>query len=232
VPMVAEFKNNRRLIAGWVHSVLGWGGAMMQRELVQFEDGRLGMKWIPELTPQPKGENLAENIQISKEKISLSSEESYLFEVDVESRNSEKIAFSLDDGKIACDLELDFIKKTVQINDCEINKFAEVLPTPLEALAPLKDMEVHAMHSGITNIPQFAKNYALPDACGQMENFKLRMMLRRSKKMRGTVLDVEIAGRKTLISVRDNFFPTTLSVICQGEAKLGNEKLFNIYFEE
>ena len=231
VPMVAEFKNNRRLIAGWVHSVLGWGGALMQRELVQFEDGRLGMKWIPELIPQTNGKNLIKSSLLGG-KINLSKEESYLFEADVDSLDCEKIAFSFDDGKTACSLELDFIKKRVQINDCEINKFAQALPTPLEALAPLKDMEVHAMHSGITNIPQFAKNYALPDACGQNEHFKLRMTLRRSKKMRGTVLDVELAARKTLISVRDDFFPTSLSLICQGAAKIHNEKLFNISFEE
>ncbi|MBQ8351959.1 MAG: hypothetical protein IJY20_07975, partial [Clostridia bacterium] len=55
VPMVAELDNGRRIIAGWIRSDLGWGAALMQRELIAEEGGRLGMRWIPELFPKKLG---------------------------------------------------------------------------------------------------------------------------------------------------------------------------------
>lgn len=51
VPMVAAWPDNRRLIAGWVVHPEGWGGWLALHELVQYPDGKLGSKWIPEITP-------------------------------------------------------------------------------------------------------------------------------------------------------------------------------------
>ena len=56
VPMVAEWKG-RRLIGGWISHPDGWGGWLAFRELIQFSDGKLGMKWVPEFEktlPPPK----------------------------------------------------------------------------------------------------------------------------------------------------------------------------------
>ncbi len=48
VPMVVPFGENRRIIAGWIRHPSGWGGYLCLRELVQFADGKLGSKWLPE----------------------------------------------------------------------------------------------------------------------------------------------------------------------------------------
>jgi hypothetical protein len=55
VPMVAEFKDNRRLIAGWTFSPPphgSWAGYLVFRELIQYPDGTLGMKWPEEMIPE------------------------------------------------------------------------------------------------------------------------------------------------------------------------------------
>ncbi len=52
VPMVAPWKGNRRLILGWINHRYGWGGWLCLRELVQYPDGHLGTKWVPEV-PMP-----------------------------------------------------------------------------------------------------------------------------------------------------------------------------------
>ena len=52
VPMVAPWHSNRRIMAGWIAHPWGWGGWLAFHELVQFPDGKLGTKWVPE-TPHP-----------------------------------------------------------------------------------------------------------------------------------------------------------------------------------
>jgi beta-fructofuranosidase len=51
VPKVAPFKGNRRIMAGFV-SWPGWGGNLALRELLQYRDGSLGVKWPREVVPQ------------------------------------------------------------------------------------------------------------------------------------------------------------------------------------
>lgn len=54
VPMVASWKNDRRLYIGWLNHVHGWGGWLVFREVVSYPDGRLGLKWVPEIqSPVP-----------------------------------------------------------------------------------------------------------------------------------------------------------------------------------
>jgi hypothetical protein len=50
VPKVAEFTDNRRILAGF-NFERGWAGHLALRELVQSPDGSLGMKFPPELIP-------------------------------------------------------------------------------------------------------------------------------------------------------------------------------------
>ena len=53
VPTVAPFGENRRILAGWLGFLdeAWWGGWLVFRELVQFPDGTLGTKWVPEIAP-------------------------------------------------------------------------------------------------------------------------------------------------------------------------------------
>jgi hypothetical protein len=54
VPKTGEFPGNRRIFAGWMADG-GFGGNLVLRDMVQFEDGTLGTKFVPEMIP-PTGE--------------------------------------------------------------------------------------------------------------------------------------------------------------------------------
>ena len=54
VPMVTTWKGNRRIMAGWISHPCGWGGWLAFHELVQYPDGKLGVKWLPETPPPGK----------------------------------------------------------------------------------------------------------------------------------------------------------------------------------
>ena len=96
----------------------------------------------------------------------------------------------------------------------------------------LEQMQEFSSEKPYTNninmdIPNNARNYCLPDIDGIDKSFKLKIMLRYSKRMRATVIDTEIAESRTLISVRENFFPTEFKVICDGNIVIENN-LFKI----
>ncbi len=50
VPKVAEFTGNRRILTGFLFD-RGWAGNLALRELIQYPDGSLGIKFPPELIP-------------------------------------------------------------------------------------------------------------------------------------------------------------------------------------
>ena len=52
VPSICEVDNGRYLMAGWVEIGNHWGGALVVRELLQHPDGRIGSRWVKELTPR------------------------------------------------------------------------------------------------------------------------------------------------------------------------------------
>jgi len=43
--------DGRFLMAAWI-PIRGWGGPLVIRELIQFPDGRIGSKWMPEVMPE------------------------------------------------------------------------------------------------------------------------------------------------------------------------------------
>ena len=238
VPMVTTFKDNRRIIAGWVcsHLVstkteLDWGGALVQRELVQEKDGRLSMKWVPEMLPELLGENLIKG-DIKLGKTPIERHKNYSLCLEIDPKSAEKIALSLDDGEKACTLELDIKEKTAQINRAEIGCFADKIETPRAQFEKIPPDNKSYHSTTIRNIPSYAANYTLPDVRGIDKPFKLKVMLRYSKKMRACVIDAEINEANTLISVRSGFFPTSLSLLGQGDFSVKDAVLKEFATEE
>ena len=50
VPAITEIPGGRFVEAGWV-GIRGWGGFLAFRELIQYPDGRISSKWMPEIMP-------------------------------------------------------------------------------------------------------------------------------------------------------------------------------------
>ena len=74
VPMVASFNNNRRILAGWTFSPYphgSWAGYLVFRELIQYSDGTLGMKWPEEMIPK-SGTPIAWNLNAPENGINKS----------------------------------------------------------------------------------------------------------------------------------------------------------------
>ena len=221
VPMVAEFAGERRIIAGWVESPWGWGGVLMQRELVQEENGKLGMKWIPELSPKPQSEYRLQYKNDIFDGIELEKTKSYYLELQVNPKTAKRLGLSFSNRKNTCVLELDFENNRMQINDASIGEFGAKIPTNLEQMS-----DVMTNIKRIKNIPRGAKNYSLPDIAGINEPFCFKLILRYSKKMRSTVIDAEIAERRTMISVRNGFYPTKITTLKDGDLDV---KIVSIY---
>lgn len=232
VPMVTSFKGNRMIISGWTETSMGWGGVMMQRELIQEEGGRLGMKWVPEMLPELKSNNLVDGIDVLSQNIPVEWNKNYSLCLDIDPQNAECIALSLDNGEKAVTLEIDIPSQTAQINDAPIGDFASHIETPREQFLKLDPKITNYNSSGLKDIPRYAVNYRLPDIRGVDERFKLKVLLHYSRKLRACVIDAEIAERRTLISVRTGFFPTNLSLLNKGDISIEDAVLKEFVEEE
>lgn len=210
VPMVAAF-GERRLMAGWVPGLLGWGGAMMQRELIAEEGGVLGMKWIPELAPTPVGEELSAAWD-GEAPLSLPEKKSFLLDLSVDGLGERKLSLVFSDGEKSCVLWLDGRRERVGFADTSESE----IPTDFEQLSAFGDSIDIYPKAKLSDIARNAHNYTLSGIKGTDTPFTLRIASRYSRRMRATVFDVEIAKRRTLISVRTDFYPTRLSLLSNG----------------
>lgn len=226
VPMVAELPGNRRVIAGWIQCFLGWGSVLMQRELLQEEGGKLGLRWLPEITPEPTGDNLMAGNEQFTAAVCFDRDASYLLETVIDPGNASKMALNLSDGEQACVIQFDFAAKRVTVNDAPIDGFGEAIPSVREKV--LNPEPPRKTYWDIPDTPQRACNYTLTDIQGIDRPFTFKLMIRRSSRIISTVLDAEIAGHRTLISMRPEFFPTRASLLSDGNLTAGNVSLRQI----
>lgn len=201
VPMVAEFASGRRIMAGWIRNQLGWGSAMLQRELICEEGGKLGMKWVPELYPETVGDGIAPDAEGGYK---LDSRKDYLFEAEVEA--DEKGIFALDilgEGN-AVQLKIDVNDKKAQLTDSlGDGSVAEEIDTPYEKAVREGEGK---NNRGLVN------NYAIPDVSLD-RSFTLKIIFRYATKMRTTVCDIEIDGKRTMILSKPTFFTNGISLV-------------------
>ena len=213
VPMVASL-GERRIMAGWLPGTNGWGGAMMQRELIAEEGGTLGMKWVPELIPVPQSEDLWEGCSADAP-LPLPEKTSCSATLDIDPQAADAVDLVFSSGEGSCVLHLDLLRERASFLDAK----GDEIPTAAEQLAAFGDSIDVYVKAKLLNIPRHAHNYTLSNIKGIKEPFTLRFVARYNRRMRATVLDVEIAERRTMISVRAEFFPNALSVQFEGEGR-------------
>lgn len=128
------------------------------------------------------------------------------------------VVFESEDGR-ACELQLDFEKQRVQMNDALADRLAESLPALYEMADQFEGKQCGHLWN-LENIPQKSINFCLPDIPGMDTPFTLRILCRSSRKLDSTVIDAEIAGRRTIVSGRPQFFPNKLRVRWDGEGAI------------
>ena len=202
VPAITEIADSRRLMAGWVKTQ-NWGGALVIHELVQHPDGQIGTKWMEEIVPATDkpfitcGE-VARNaiFDIPNKKYILS------FDVELESPDQGRVGVVFSSAECcenSCEWQLQLDRKRAQFADGKSNGFAK------DELTLREGGDV----SG-------ARNYAISDPwLTTGKSIGVRMVVNGDDKFCGTLLDVEIAGRNTMISYRPNLQVGKLSFNCE-----------------
>ncbi len=210
VPAITEIPGGRFLMAGWL-KMQRWGGPLVIHELIQYPDGRVGTKWMDEITPETgKYRTLAK--KLAKTETFSSDNESYMLTFDVipskSSGDKVGIVFMPEVGEQnACEVQIRPDDKQAQFGTGSTGKFAENEKS-------LKD----------GGNPQEAHNYAIENLMGVDKPFTVRLLVKGSDKFGGSVIDAEIAGQRTMISYRPGLTAKNILFRMDG-AELRNVKI-------
>lgn len=188
VPTIAEIPNGRFLMAGWLW-MKAWGGPLVIHELVQHPDGRIGTKWMDELLPVT---GQSQTVAADEEIVDQLPSTSFLLTLDVVPQNKDyRLGLSLLPSsemgcQDACTWSIDGASQRAQYSGTAGPDWAN---------------RERSLREG--GAPQQCRNYAIENLIDTDKPFTVRMVVKGSDKFDGTVLDTEIAGKRTMISYRE-----------------------------
>ena len=188
VPSITEITNGRFIMASWI-PITGWGGNLIIRELVNFPDGRIGSKWMKEITPETeKPKTLA--VKLTETTTYTADSKSFMLIFTVKPSEIEKgkigISFLPDSGdQTSCELQIRLDDLRAQFGPGSLNKFAG---------------NEKSLREG--GSPSSVGNYAIENLIGVDKPFTVRVIVKGSDKIGGSLIDAEIAGQRTMISYR------------------------------
>ncbi|MGA2616896.1 MAG: hypothetical protein ABSF26_04745 [Thermoguttaceae bacterium] len=188
VPAITGIAGGRFLMAGWL-PIRGWGGNLIIRELVQFPDGRIGSKWMKEISPETEQpQTLA--ARVAETTTFPADNKSFMLTFDVQPAEAKKgrIGISLlpESGEQAsCELQIRLDDLRAQFGPGSLDTFARTEKSLREGGSP------HA-----------AGNYAIENLIGVDKRFTVRLIVKGDDKIGGSLVDAEIAGHRTMISYR------------------------------
>ena len=204
VPAITGIGDGRFLMAAWI-PVRGWGGVLLIRELIQFPDGRIGSKWMKEITPEPDSAvtlaaRLAETatFPVTNKTFLLT------FTVQPAEAGTGKVGvvFLPDAGdQAACEVQIRLDDLQAQFGPGSLNGFARKEKCLREGGAPHQ-----------------AGNYAIENLIGTGQPFPVRVMVKGDEKIGGSLIDTEIAGQRTMISYRPDLTVKKLLFRTEGVA--------------
>ena len=173
VPMVATWKG-RRIYAGWLRHPWGWGGWLVFRELVQHPDGKLGMKWVPEIAP-PGDLRTYRVTDLSR-----------------------PFALRFADGKgDEVELKVDPSERRAQLTSASPGR-------PVPRAKSLRENHLafkpkHARDKLYECMLDGGKSFAIENVRGLDRPYAVRALAYYDPKANVTIFDVEIAGQRTMI---------------------------------
>ncbi len=188
VPSIAEIAAGRFLMAGWI-PIHGWGGNLVLRELVQFPNGRIGSKWMKEITPKTqKPETVAARIAGTREFPATCPSFMLTFRVQLAEAGHGRFGISIlpENGEqAACELQIHPDERRAQFGPGSLTTFAGREKSLREGGAPHQ-----------------VGNYAVENLIGVDRPFEVRVIVKGDNKIGGSLVDAEIAGARTMISYR------------------------------
>lgn len=194
VPSISEIPGGRCLMAGWVGVNRHWGGPLVIRELLQYPDGHLGSRFMPELMPAVVGRprSLGRRVLPEAPLFAQADEESFLltFTVEPQSDALVELDFLSADGNDSCNWMLDLSSREARFG------------------------EGRTLREG--GSPHQAGDYAIGNLPGLDAPFGVRIVLRGEAKLGGSLIDVEIAGQRTMISHRGGLRVSGLRIAPRG----------------
>lgn len=188
VPMVAPWKGGRRLLVGWINHGYGWGGWLCFRELVQYPDGHLGTKWVPEM-PLP----VRPTTYRAKPGETLT------------------VAFEPADGAgRAFAFVLDAARGKARFVEKGADGAYPDVPT-LKDLAEKAEAKFGAkrIFAGRKFRPDDAGDFAIGNIRGLDRPFEVKVVNHFDRKAGLTLVDVEIAGQRTMVTRRFGSYKET-----------------------
>ncbi len=209
VPMVTKTDDNRLIYGGWLRGY-GWGSFIVHRELIQGENGRLYMRWLPELEPQ--ADELEEVTGFETDERA-----SYYYEAEISPNRNGKACLRLIGEKDSA-IYLDGEKERAQISWIEKDeKFPKEI-LPLYERVKVED---------VPHKPDIYGDFTLGRVEQLKDKYKLRVIVRYEKKFDCAVIDAEIGGKRTLVSIRVDSRVKGLSLTTEN-ATVEKEKLYKV----
>ena len=186
VPSITGIAGGRFLMASWI-PVRGWGGNLVIRELVQYPDGRIGSKWMKEITPETEiPATLAE--RVVEPTTFRTGSRSFMLVFQVQAAETRKgrvgISFLPEEGEqAACEFQ-------VRLDDL---RGAVGLVHGISSRDP-ETFRRQRAHQG--------RNYAIENLIGVDRPFTVRVIVQGDEKIGGSLIDAELAGQRTMITYR------------------------------
>lgn len=186
VPAFTTLPDGRTLMAGWVKT-RGWGGLLAIHQVVpDGPDGALGSAWVDELIPD------LPRVRPAKEG-TFDTPRSFIceFEAVPQAPGHGELHIALGDN--------DFWSL---ILDDDIARFSD---------SPESSQAVLANGGDVAG----ARNYAVKTGCTASGRIPVRMTVKTDPKWEGTLADVEIDGRRTMLSFRPGLTVDSVKIIAK-----------------
>lgn len=221
VPMVAEFGNNRRILAGFLQGPeFDWAGHLVFRELVQCGDGTLGTKWPEELVPAVGSWTLEGAFSVNGAAASWAriggmpaSGARLSLRITCPAATSHVGLALLDENQNGCALSVLVRRGRVQWSTVQSLALPPVTPTLAEVLA----------HDGTPlwqtknpHVPFRGGDFAISEVEGVDRSFELELLFLYDPKSRSTIIDACLNGQRTLITRRKGLVVKQLCLLADG----------------
>ena len=205
VPAFTRLPSGRVIMAGWM-KLNNWGGPLVLRELIQEADGRIGSHFLPEMMQfSGKPKTLCASAVKDGQPLQLPASSGLLtFDVIPDADGRVDLTFmNATDGKNAFTWTIDLKEQRAQFS----SEPDEKQKTLREGGQPQQAFDYAIDHLDLTQ--------------GNGKQIPIRIILRNDAKFTGTIADVEIGGRRTMITYRHDLKPCRMTVR-SSKAKIQN----------